>query len=97
MDLTFEHAATDHRFLALDAGQQVGVVEYRLNGTVATIHHTGTDPERRGQGIAAQLTKVVLDEAQAQGWSVVPQCPYTARFIDEHREEYGGLVEAGTD
>ncbi|WP_325048386.1 GNAT family N-acetyltransferase [Desertihabitans brevis] len=84
MTLTFEHRDAEHRFVASDDGREVGVVDYRLDGTVATITHTGTDPGRRGEGIAGRLTTVVLDDMRARGWSVVPQCPYTAQFIDQH-------------
>ncbi|MVA77092.1 GNAT family N-acetyltransferase [Auraticoccus sp. F435] len=92
MSLTFEHDTPGQRFRALDEGTEVGVVDYHLDGTVATITHTGTAPQRRGEGIAGRLTTAVLEEMGSRGWSVVPQCPYTARFIQDH-PEYAGLVQ----
>lgn len=86
MSLNIEHDSSDHRFRALDEGVEVGRVDYELDGTVATVTHTWTDPVHRGEGIAGKLTTVVLDEVRSHGWTVVPQCPYTARFLADHPE-----------
>lgn len=86
MTLTFEHRDAEQQVLALRDDEQVGVVEYHLDGTVATVTHTGTDPAHRGQGIAGQLTEAALADFAARGWTVVAQCPYTQRYLDEHPE-----------
>jgi hypothetical protein len=62
----------------------VGVADFHLSGTTVVITHTGTEPEWRGQGVAGELTRQVLDDIRAGGRRVHPMCPYTERYIDEH-------------
>ena len=95
MSLIIEHDSDAHRFRALAEDAEVGTVDYELAGTVATVTHTWTDAARRGEGIAATLTAGVLDEVRRRGWTVVPQCPYTARFLADHAEYQDLLYPSG--
>ncbi len=67
-------------------GEVVSVIEFAVRGPQMIITHTGTDPARRGHGFAARITRFALDDARRQGLVVVPRCPYTAAFLDEHPE-----------
>jgi predicted GNAT family acetyltransferase len=49
-------------------------------------------PEFRGQGIATDLIRTVLDDVRAQGRTVTNYCPVVAAFIDDH-PEYADLVD----
>ena len=55
--------------------------------------HTEIDPEFRGRDLAATLIRAALDDARANGYRVIPRCPYVAEFIQEH-PEYADLVGA---
>ena len=74
-------------------GEVAGVADYVLRGESMIFPHTYIDPARRGQGLAAQLVQVALDDARRAGRTVVPQCWYVAEFIDGH-PEYRDLVAA---
>ena len=74
-------------------GEVVGIADYALSGDAMIFPHTFIDPSRRGQGLAARLVQVALDDARRAGRTVVPQCWYVAEFIDDH-PEYRDLVAA---
>ena len=74
-------------------GEMVGIADYFVTGDSVVFPHTVINPERRGQGLAAQLVQAALDDVRDAGRSVVPQCWYVGQFIDEH-PEYRDLLAA---
>jgi predicted GNAT family acetyltransferase len=90
---TIAHAPEHSRYeLELD-GRIVGVADYRQEGDVRSFTHTGVEPERRGQGLAAELIDHALREAQEEGLEVLPYCWYVRDHIAKH-PEYADLVPA---
>ena len=71
----------------------VGIADYVVRSDSIVFPHTVIDPAMRGQGLAAQLVQVALDDARRAGRTVVPQCWYVAQFIDEH-PQYRDLLAA---
>ena len=78
------------RFEATIEGQ-LCILEYKLQGNVIHMNHVRVPEAVGGRGIAGKLTRHALDHARAQGWKVVPNCPYVKTWIDRHRE-YADLV-----
>ena len=72
-------------------GRVLGYADFHVRDGVMVLPHTVTDPASRGQGLAGQLVKVILDEAREDGVKVSPQCWYVAQYIDNH-PEYADLV-----
>jgi len=85
-----EHDPQKQRFTMNVEGQEC-VVDYRLNGSVMTITHTGVPDALSGRGLAAQITRHVLEFAQARHLQVVPLCSYAAAYIQRH-PEYSNLL-----
>ena len=81
------------RYEILVDGAVVGFSDYRLRADRQVFAHTEIDPEFRGRDLAAALVQASLDDARANGYRVVPRCPYVKEFIDEH-PEYQDLVSA---
>lgn len=77
--------------MATEDGEVVATADYRRVDDVTIVHHVGTRPDRRNQGIAGQLTQFVLDDHRERGQRVVPRCPYVAGWI-ERNHEYQDLV-----
>ena len=78
------HEPLEHRFVA-DLGGSTAVIEYREGANqVLDFHHTFVPKERRGGGIASQLTAHALEYARAHGYAVVASCPFVAAFIARH-------------
>ena len=81
------------RYEILVDGRVIGFSDYRLRGDRQVFVHTEIDPEFRGRDLAATLVEAALDDARANGYRVIPRCPYVAEFIQEH-PEYEDLVGA---
>ncbi len=59
-------------------------VDYRLDGQIMQMTHTGVPPQLEGRGIAAALVKEALTWARIQGLRVVPICSYVRVYITRH-------------
>ena len=79
------HDTRAHEFSAELEGHRAEL-QYRLRDGVMTITHTGVPDEIGGRGVAAELTRVALETARANGWKVVPACAYADAFMRRHRE-----------
>ncbi|HVT72311.1 MAG TPA: GNAT family N-acetyltransferase [Lacunisphaera sp.] len=80
-----QHLREARRFETTIEGHR-SVCTYELAGGAMVLTHTLVPPELRGRGVAEQLVRAALAEARAQGWRVVPQCSYVAKFIARHAE-----------
>lgn len=79
-----------HRIEAVIGGD-VGFLDYRVKDSVLTLVHTEVAPSLRGQGIGEKLVRFAMEHARTHGLEVVPLCPYTKRWLEEH-PEYAPLV-----
>jgi hypothetical protein len=84
------HRPQESRFVCEVDGYAC-VLDYHLNGQTMTITHTGVPEAVGGRGLAAALTRVALDCAREEGWSIVPMCSYAAVYIERH-PQYQDLV-----
>jgi uncharacterized protein len=82
------------RYELLVGGEVVGVADYHVDGGTWTFPHTVIAPERRGQGLGAELVRAALDDVRRAGGTVVPTCWYVAEFIDAH-PDYADLLAPG--
>lgn len=76
--------------LELD-GQVAGFIDYREAGGRLQLVHTEVAAGHEGRGLAGQLARFALEEAQRAGQQVVPSCSYVAAYIERH-PEFGALV-----
>lgn len=74
------HNQSQHRF-ELQFEGALAVCEYKEQGKAWHFTHTEVPESLRGKGIAARLASAALDEALAQGKTVVPLCSYISTFI----------------
>ncbi|AZS80919.1 GNAT family N-acetyltransferase [Achromobacter spanius] len=79
------HEPGQSRFTATVDGV-LCVLDYQLQGDAMVIVHTGVPSPVGGRGIAAELTKVALETAQAKGWKVRPVCSYAEVYMRRHPE-----------
>jgi len=83
----------ESRFEIRADGQLAGFAQYHLRGSHIAFTHTETDDRFRGHGLASQLIRASLDAARARHLAVLPYCPFTRSWIEEH-PEYADLVPA---
>ena len=76
---------------AVSGDTLVGGITYDRRGDVVTLIATSVFPEFRGQGVATELIRRVLDTIRDEGLLLKVQCPIVKTFIERH-DEYAGLV-----
>ncbi|MEY9853117.1 putative GNAT family acetyltransferase [Leifsonia sp. EB41] len=73
---------TQHTPIGLEAYVDVDSGETPLR----IYYHTVVSEQYAGKGLASFLVRTVLDDAIAQGRSIVPVCPYIAAWLPKHPE-----------
>ena len=87
LPLTFSHDAAHKRFTASANEAEVAFADVDdLHSGSFLIKHTEVLPGNEGGGVGSGLIKHVLDEARAQGKTVIPLCPFASAYIKRHRE-----------
>lgn len=80
------------RFRARVDGAVVAEAEFLLTPDLVVFTHTEVDAAVEGQGVGSALIRWALDDVRADGYAVVPTCPFVRAFIEKHPDEYGDLV-----
>lgn len=79
------HNKAESRF-EIQLGDVLAILNYSINGRSIIMMHVGVPYEWRGQGVAAVITKAVLEHAKANSMRVVPVCSYVMAYIRRHPE-----------
>ncbi len=76
------------RYVAEVAGaRETGHLDWKSAGDgVRIATHTIVPRPIGGRGVAAELIKALVADAQEHGFRIVPQCSYFARMFDRHPE-----------
>jgi len=93
-DIHVIHDAPDLRYLI-----RVGETRHEDNEVVLRYHmrdastidftSTFTPPSLRGQGLARKVVEHALDEAEANGFTIIPTCWYVEKIVKErHAAEH---------
>jgi predicted GNAT family acetyltransferase len=90
-DLEVIHNQAEHRFEIWVDGT-LSELDYRLQGNIMAMYHTGVPLQLQGNGIAGRLTQTALDYAAEKSLNVVPLCSYVAVYIRRH-PQYNRLVK----
>lgn len=64
-----------------------GFAEYKERPGELLFVHTEVDPAFQGKGLASVLASKALADAVASGVTIVPHCPYIARYLKGHEVE----------
>lgn len=88
----FSHDEAQSRYLLRIGGQVAAQAQYQRRGDAVCFTHTEVQPEREGQGLGSQLAAQALDDVKSRGLKALPQCPFIAKYIARHEDEYGELV-----
>ncbi|WP_436793349.1 GNAT family N-acetyltransferase [Actinospongicola halichondriae] len=91
MEPTVRKAEDRSRYELVLDGETVGIADYHDDGERIVLPHTVIDPQMRGRGLGDVLVAAALDDARAQGRTVVPTCWFVAEFI-ERNADYGDLL-----
>jgi predicted GNAT family acetyltransferase len=75
-------------------GELAGFAEYRDVEGARVFTHTEVLDAFEGKGIGSALVRGALDDQRAAGNKIVPLCPFVDRYIRDHPDDYGDLVDA---
>jgi predicted GNAT family acetyltransferase len=67
---------------------------FRLVGRRLVLVHTEVPDEIGGRGLGGVLVQAALDAAKANGYTVVPRCPFAAAWLRRHPEAAAAVTIA---
>ena len=82
--LSIQHQENLSRFSAEVDGHALEL-DYQRRGDQVVFTHTGTAPELRGRGLAAELVEHALQWLAPQGLQLVPACSYVGTYLARHK------------
>ncbi|WP_291382459.1 GNAT family N-acetyltransferase [Demequina sp.] len=65
-------------------GQEAGFVAFEQSDTHIAFTHTELLDAFQGQGVGSRLAAEALADAASQGLTIIPLCPYMARYLERH-------------
>lgn len=102
-----QHRAEESRYVLIDRGEDgagsrvIGEESYVDTGDGGArervLFHTFVSDEYSGQGLASQLVQEVVEHAVAEGYGIVPVCPYVAAWLRKHPEYAAHAVTPGPE
>ena len=75
--------AEHHRYELTENGL-IAFADYRRRDGVVTIPHVEAPPEMRGTGAAGRLMTGIVAHARAEGFKIIPSCPYAGVWFERH-------------
>lgn len=82
-------------FIRKKDGRIAAELTYSKNGEEAIfLDHTVVMEEYQQQGIGTRLVEAAMDYAKRMDLKVYPYCPFAQDVIDEHEEEWEGLLHS---
>ena len=86
--MSFQFSEENGRFVAKDdQGLEAGEVTFTRDGEdVLVIDHTGVDPAQRGQGLAEELVRHVVEKAKNEGKKIVPLCSFAKKEFEKNAD-----------
>ena len=90
-NIIVRHVPEQHRF-EVNLGDGFAFIEYTLHKKDMVIMHTYVPDTHRGQGIAGNMIKQVLDYIRDKKIPLIVYCPAVNKYIDGH-PEYADLLD----
>lgn len=83
-ELNIEHYEAENLFRAIEDGEEVGRIEYEVDGQTMTITHTYAYIE--GRGIGRMLADAAINYGRSQGMEIIPQCSYVKILMERAKK-----------
>jgi predicted GNAT family acetyltransferase len=86
MSYQVEHVPSDNHF-GIRLEDEYGYLKYARKSGALSLDRIFVPPDRRGEGIAEELTRAAFRYCQKNGKTVIPVCPYIKdSFLPDHPE-----------
>ena len=67
-------------------GVEAEMTYSRAGSARIIIDHTGVPDALRGMGVGQQLVEAAVKDARAEGFKIIPLCPFAKATLDKHTE-----------
>lgn len=84
----YSYEAHNHRSAAYDGSKEIGFAGYQVDGDTWIMDHTEVNSEYKGQGVAAKMVDLVVEEAEKNGKKINPVCSYVLDRFQKNPEKY---------
>ena len=84
--VTREHGETRGRFVIRRGGEEAELTYSVTTPTLFIADHTGVPDSFRGTGAGVALVRALVEAARADGFKVVPLCPFVKAQSHKHPE-----------
>ncbi|WP_299655131.1 GNAT family N-acetyltransferase [uncultured Tateyamaria sp.] len=75
-EITREDGETKGRYVLIHDGAEAELTYSILSPQTRIADHTGVPDAMRGTGAGQALVKRLVEDARAEGWKIVPLCPF---------------------
>lgn len=79
----------------ISVDEELAFAEYRERKDYIIYPHTVVPKAIGGRGIGEALATYAMQYARDNNLMIKPYCPFIARFMKDHFEEYGDLLTEG--
>lgn len=80
----------------LDHGEMARIEYIKTGDKRIYLTHTEVPQDYGGQGIGSEIIRQVLEHIKADGWTLIPLCPFVAKYLQRH-PQWKALVMKGID
>ena len=84
MQITEESGPTGGRYLARLEDAEAEMTYSRAGAKLIIIDHTGVPSELGGRGVGQALVLRAIEDARAEGFRIIPLCPFAKAQFDKH-------------
>lgn len=81
-----EVGETKGRYFVVIDGVEAELTYSRVSDSMIIVDHTEVPDALRGQKVGVRLVQRVVEDARAEGVSIIPLCPFTKAQIERHVE-----------
>ena len=74
------------RYATTINGDEAEMTYSRAGKTRIIIDHTGVPDSMRGMGIGKKLVAAAVADARAEGFKIIPLCPFAKATLEKHSE-----------
>ena len=74
------------RYTVTVNGDEAEMTYSRAGKSRIIIDHTGVPDSMRGLGVGKQLVEAAVKDARAEGFKIIPLCPFAKATLEKHAE-----------
>ena len=86
LSITKEEGATRGRYVTAVDGQEAELTFSKMSATGVIADHTGVPEALEGRGIGKALVDAMIADARANGFKIMPLCPFVRAQFARHPE-----------